>query len=152
MTDLEAAERLIQEAVATLDGQHGVPNYVRAEVCLREAVSLLCGVEDVDGALWAVAYDRLAWACDAQGRDADAETYYLRSLAAQQAAGWPPVVCDEVTLMRLSQLYGRRGQHGLQLATLSRMQQQKECSCRRSAAAFANDPGVRRVMALYGMQ
>lgn len=150
LTDLEMAEARIREGITAIRPKEGPPNYVRAELALREAISFLRGAPEASSAVWAVAYDKLAWVCDAQGRDADAETFYLSSLSAQKAAGWPPVVCDELTMLRLAQLYRRQGRNDLGKAVLTRLRSQNQCSCRRSAEAFANDPGTSRVLALYG--
>ncbi len=144
------AEERIREGIAAIRPKDGPPNYARAEIALREAVSLLRGTEEVNPAVLAVAFDKLGWVCDAQGRDDDAESYYLRSLAAQKAAGWPPVVCDELTMLRLAQLYRRRGQPVLGKAVLARLRAQTKCSCKRSPQTFANDPAVTRALTLYG--
>lgn len=148
MTDLEVARELVREGLTALHPKSGLPNYFRAELAFREAVALLRGTEQETGLLLVVAYDNLAWACDAQGREADAESFYLRSLAAQQAADWPPVVCDELTLLKLSQLYARQGNLEMQRATLRKMRSQTECSCKRSATAFEGNPDLERVAGL----
>lgn len=149
LTDLEMAEARIREGMTAIRPKDAPPNYVRAELALREGISLLRGAEDAPPALWAVAFDRLAWVCDAQGREADAESFYLRSLSAQQAAGWPPVVCDELTMLRLAGLYRRQERPALARAVLIKLRSQQVCSCRRSTETFADDAGVNRVLALY---
>lgn len=144
------AEARIREGMTAIRPKDSPPDYVRAELALREGISLLRGADDAPPALWAVAFDRLAWVCDAQGRDADAESFYLSSLSAQQAAGWPPVVCDELTMLRLAGLYRRQERSELARAVLTKLRSQQVCSCRRSTDTFANDPAVSRVLALYG--
>ena len=138
MTDLEQARELVRESLVVLHPTKGLPDYFRAEVSLREALALLGGCEYRAPLLVLVACDNLAWACDAQGKEADAETYYLRSLALQQAAGWPPIVCDELTLLKLAQLYARQGRHALQCS----------CSCRRAGPPSDDDPELDRVRSL----
>jgi hypothetical protein len=147
---LELAEERIREGITAIRPKDAPPNYVRAELALREAISLLRGARDAPPAVWALAFDRLAWLCDAQGREEDAESFYLRSLSAQEAAGWPPVVCDELTMLRLAGLYRRQERSALAHAVLTRLRSQQVCSCRRSTEVFAADPGVSRVLALYG--
>ncbi len=148
MTDLEQARELVRESLVVLHPTKGLPDYFRAEVSLREALALLQGCEYRAPLLVLVACDNLAWVCDAQGKEADAETYYLRSLALQQAAGWPPIVCDELTLLKLAQLYARQGRQALHRATLRKMELQEHCSCRRAGPPSDEDAELNRVRSL----
>jgi tetratricopeptide (TPR) repeat protein len=122
--------RLISEGWDAVGFTTGNPELQRAERCFRAALELLREDDARGEPLLAAAWDGLGYVCDVTDRLEDAETYYLHSLAAQQAAGWPPDVCDDLTLLRLGQLYGRLGKHDLQRAVISRMAAHETCSCR----------------------
>jgi tetratricopeptide (TPR) repeat protein len=125
--------RLMTEGTDALGDATGKRDLAKAEHCFRNALELLRHGDAVGDPTWAVAWDRLALVCDMQDRLEEAETCYLHSLAAQEAAGWPPEVCDDLTLLRLGQLYGTVGKRNLQLAIIKRMEQQDRCSCWRNA-------------------
>jgi hypothetical protein len=151
-TSREVALRLVREGLAALPlkPEDGPKDLVKANLALREASGLVPRRSPREDPLLAVIYDNLAWVCDELGWDEQAETYYLESLAAQERAGWPPLVCDELTLLRLAHLYARRGKRGLQLATMRKMQLQDECSCWRFAEGFARDPLVTSLQVALG--
>jgi hypothetical protein len=125
--------RLITEGTDALGNTAGGRDLAKAEHCFREALKLMGDDGAAPGSMLAVAWDRFAFVCDMQEMLEEAESCYLHSLAAQQAADWPPEVCDDLTLLRLGQLYGRMGKRNLQLAVLTRMKAHEACSCRRNA-------------------
>jgi hypothetical protein len=151
-TSREVALRLVREGLAALPlkAEDGPRDLVKANLALREASGLVPRRTSREDPLLAVIYDNLGWVCDELGWDEQAETYYLESLASQERAGWPPVVCDEWTLLRLAHVYARNGKRGLQLATLRKMQLQDECSCWRFSEAFARDPLVTSLRVALG--
>jgi len=123
-------EFLIASAWSALERDKTNP--ALAERRCRQALSLLVPAVGDGHPFTAAAFDALAWSLDLQKRDQEAETFYLRSLAAQQAAGWPPTVCDDLTGLRLMQLYGRMGKHRLKRAVHDWFRSRDKCSCRRS--------------------
>lgn len=144
---LAMVERLIHAGRALLaSAGNGVRfrNYTEAERCFRRAVDLLLQSVGPDHPQLAIVWERLATLYDRLGDFERAETCYLRSLAAQQAAGWPPVVCDERTLVRLARVYGKTGKASLQLAVLSRVETMGPCSCRRQHPTAAAETALRR--------
>jgi len=119
-------------------------NAALAERRCRQALSLLVPAVGHAHPFTAAALDALAFALDLQRRDQEAETFYLHSLAAQQAAGWPPTVCDDLTGLRLMQLYGRMGKHRLKGAVHDWFRSRDRCSCRRSWGG----PGTKEAKAI----
>lgn len=131
---LALAKRLIHAGralLASADEQVRYRNFAEAERCFWRAVDILLEGVGPDDPHLALVWERLATLYDRLGDVDRAETCYLRSLAVQQAAGWPPVVCDERTVTRLARLYGRMGKEGLQLAVLANIDARRPCSCRR---------------------
>lgn len=106
-------------------------NFAEAERCFKRAVEVLLESDGSGQPQLALAWERLATLYDRLGNVDRAETCYLRSLAAQQVSGWPSIVCDERTMVRLARLYGRMGKERLQLAILSKIERRRPCSCRR---------------------
>ena len=135
-------EFLIASAWSALEREKTNP--ALAERRCRQALSLLVPAVGDEHPFTAAALDALAWALDLQKRNQEAETYYLRSLAAQQAAGWPPTVCGDLTGLRLMGLYGRMGEHRLKRAVHDWFRTRDQCSCRRSWGG----PGTREAKAI----
>ncbi len=144
-TRLALAERLIHAGRALLaSAGQGVRfrNFAEAERCFKRAVEVLWEAGDAGHPQRALAWERLATLYDRLGNVERAETCYLRSLAAQQISGWPSVVCDERTMVRLARLYGRMGKENLQLAVLSKIETRRPCSCRRHGQERARAPAL----------
>ena len=135
-------EFLIASAWSALERDKTNPTL--AERRCRQALSLLVPAVGHAHPFTAAALDALAFALDLQRRDQEAETFYLHSLAAQQAAGWPPTVCDDLTGLRLMQLYGRMGKHRLKGAVHDWFRSRDRCSCRRSWGG----PGTKEAKAI----
>jgi hypothetical protein len=129
------ASRLLRIGIAASCTPQSANRYGLAEQCFRRALHIL---QDVVGSVHpAVAQvtSQIAGACDRQGKHDEAETFYLRGLAIQQALDWPPTVCDHVALLSLAAHYGRRGKLNLRDAVLERVRQSDTCSCRRGNCA-----------------
>ena len=70
----------------------------------------------------ALAWDRLGILYEEMGDPEEAETCYLRSLGAQQAAGWCSAVGQGLTVRRLARLYEIAGKHALHMAVLGTLE------------------------------
>lgn len=136
IASLAEAERLIRAGRAQLAwARHGERqgDAAEAENCFGKALEILRDAVGNGHPQLALAWDRLGVLYEELDDAEEAETCYLRSLAAQQAAGWTSVA-GGLTVRRLGRLYGRLGRHGLQLAVMSAEETQQGGRSRHGAA------------------
>lgn len=138
VASLAEAERLIRAGRAQLAwARHGERrgDLTEAETCFGKALEILRDAVGNGHPQLALAWDRLGVLYEELDDAEEAETCYLRSLAAQQAAGWASVA-GGLTVRRLGRLYGRLGRHDLQVALRSAEEtQQGGRSCHGAARA-----------------
>jgi tetratricopeptide (TPR) repeat protein len=115
---LRRPNALIRAGMIALDHRGG-RDLARAESCFREALDLLRACLGEPHAKVSYALDRIGLVCQMQGREAEAEALYLRSLEAldEDAA---PTEWNDLTLLNLAILYGRQGRLSERDAVLAR--------------------------------
>lgn len=130
---LRAADALLRRGMVALNSKAIVTPARVAEQLFREALDKLTPGVGSEHPMVGYALDRVGLACQLQGNDDEAEGFYLRSLALQQAGRRPPTMWTEVTLLNLAILYGRQGKHGLHEAVLHRVRQLQQEPSRETA-------------------
>jgi len=120
---LRAADSLLSRGMASLTSKAIIDPARAAERLFREALEELVATVGSDHPMTVYALDRVGLACQLQGEDAEAEDFYLRSLALQQAGRWPHTPWTEVTLLNLAILYGRQGKRDLNETLVNRVKE-----------------------------
>jgi tetratricopeptide (TPR) repeat protein len=135
---LAEAERLIRAGRALLSwpgGDNCRGSIAEAERCFRGALEILKEAVGSAHPQLALAWDRLGVLYEEMGDPEEAETCYLRSLGAQQAAGWSSALGQGLTVRRLARLYETMGKQSLHLAVKSTLEPQIGGSGPRSGVA-----------------
>lgn len=124
---LAEAERLIRAGRTLLSWPEEANrrgSAAEAERCFRGALKILRDAVGSAHPQLALAWDRMGVLYEEMGDPEEAETCYLRSLGAQQAAGWSSTIGQGLTIRRLARLYESMGKGALQEAVMSPFEQQ----------------------------
>jgi tetratricopeptide (TPR) repeat protein len=106
--ELRRADGLLRRGMIALARWEDGNKEEFAEECFREALFHMYPTIEHTHPLVVYAYDRIGYACHAQGRLNEAEELYLTSIDLSRYT-WPPTIWHEMTLLNLAILYGQQG-------------------------------------------